>query len=42
MEQGSAARMMRREVLRQAIVRTLIQDTIRHAGSQSAPPKASK
>jgi hypothetical protein len=42
MEGGPAARMIGREVLRRAIVRTLIQDTIRHAGSQSAPPKASK
>jgi hypothetical protein len=42
MEGGSAARMMRREVLRQAIVRTMIQDIIKHAESQSGSATASK
>ena len=42
MEGGSAARMMRREVLRQAIVRTLIQDIVEHAESQTGSSTGSK
>ena len=42
MEGGSAARMMRREVLRQAIVRTMIQDIIKQADSRSGSATASK
>ena len=42
MEGTFAARAMRREVLRQAIVQTLIQDVISSGGSESEPPKAQK
>ena len=42
MEGGSAARMMQREVLRQAIVRTMIQDIIKQADSRSGSPTTSK
>jgi hypothetical protein len=42
MEGTFAARAMRREVLRQAIVQTLIQDVISSEGSESQPSKAQK
>ena len=42
MERNFAARALRREVLRQAIVQTLIQDVIGSGESESEPPKAQK
>jgi hypothetical protein len=42
MERTLAAHAMRREVLRQAIVQTLIQDGISSDRSESEPPKAQK
>ena len=42
MERTTAARAMRREVLRQAIVQTLIQDDTNSGESESEPPKAQK
>jgi hypothetical protein len=42
MERTTAARALRREVLRQAIVQTLIQDDINSGESESEPPKAQK
>ena len=42
MERTFAAHAMRREVLRQAIVQTLIRDIVSSGGSESEPPKAQK
>jgi len=42
MERTFAARALRREVLRQAIVQTLIQDVTSSGESESEPPKAQK
>jgi hypothetical protein len=42
MEGTSAARALRREVLRRAVVQTLIQDVISSAESETEPPKAQK
>ena len=42
MERTFAARAMRREVLRQAIVQTLIQDVARSEEPENEPPKAQK
>ena len=42
MERTFAAHAMRREVLRQAIVQTLVQDIVSSGGSESEPPKAQK
>ena len=42
MERTFAARAMRREVLRQAIVQTLIRDIVSSGGSESEPPKTQK
>jgi hypothetical protein len=42
MERTFAAHVMKREVLRQAIVQTLIRDIISSGGSESEPPKAQK
>ena len=42
MERTFAAHAMRRDVLRQAIVQTLIRDIVSSGGSESEPPKAQK
>ena len=42
MERTFAAHAMRREVLRQAIVQTLIRDIVSSGGSESEPPKTQK
>jgi hypothetical protein len=42
MERTFAARALRREVLRQAIVQTLIQEAVSSGESESEPPKAQK
>jgi hypothetical protein len=42
MERTLAARSLRREVLRKAIVQTLIQDNINSGESETEPPKAQK
>jgi hypothetical protein len=42
MEKTFAAHAMRRDVLRQAIVQTLIRDIVSSGGSESEPPKAQK
>ena len=42
MEKTFAAHAMRREILRQAIVQTLIRDIVSSGGSESEPPKAQK
>jgi len=42
MERTTVARAMRRQVLRQAIVQTLIQDDAHSGESESEPPKAQK
>ena len=42
MERTFAAHAMRREVLRQAIVQTLIRDIVSSGGSESEPPKGQK